>query len=823
MRRSILLVMILIAAMISVSFVHATGPVQPPVSTDTLYVGANAWGPFDADPCYAYDTASGGLLFNVYDTLIQGGNATWGTSETYWEFIPLLSANVPDREVIELQLPDAGINVSDPVSYWTEVGSTWYHIEDWLDAKPLTLGAYDILYIGEYEAQGQPIQDAVTVRAWQVADYSPTTLTLHRYVYEFSIRTDPFITFYDSALNPVDTFDVEDARYSLQRGLVQDQLGSPMWLFYEAYFGRASSWDFGNANTEDGAWMLSKLIDSSVNATENTLQLNLGTAFPESEFKQLLSETWGSILSREWCIGKGCWNGDLFVDNAPVDGIPDWYENLRDTTAPIDTVNTTNYAGTGPYVTSVIDHGSNLVVLQRNPNYWRSWSMVNRPFRKTFLEYVNIEYISTWSSRRDAFTAGQLDICAVSNRYESQLLNSYGDPLYPTIETIKNLQPIMSMNALFYTFTINQTSTHIYTGRLPDGIPTNFFNITEVRKAFSYAFNHTAYFAQACYGEATVRETPSIAGLYPDYYNYAPDPPWTYDINTAKIIQNLQAAMFMQDGVTKSLWDWGGFKLDAPYVASADPPTSSQIAAQIIQNSFAAINSQYGKNFTVNPVAVTSGTYRDGIIAFKLPLWQMGWQSDIADASDWYRVFMKSNGDFSGLQNYSEANGWTTRLGSRTGLNKDVLVERAARTESPSEAAMMYADLQEIYLADNPSLPTDQPTGRKWLQYWVKGWEYNALWPSDYYYHLYKADECWGSVTGPTPGVSDGVCSMRDLGLVASKFGARAPDTSRTPPYDPKWAPGTYSPAGADVYGDRRVDMRDIGFMCHHFGHTSQP
>ena len=40
---------------------------QPPVVTDTLYVGYPSWGPRRADPMGMYDTYGAELIFNVYD------------------------------------------------------------------------------------------------------------------------------------------------------------------------------------------------------------------------------------------------------------------------------------------------------------------------------------------------------------------------------------------------------------------------------------------------------------------------------------------------------------------------------------------------------------------------------------------------------------------------------------------------------------------------------------------------------------------------------------------------------------------------------------
>jgi hypothetical protein len=138
---------------------------------------------------------------------------------------------------------------------------------------------------------------------------------------------------------------------------------------------------------------------------------------------------------------------------------------------------------------------------------------------------------------------------------------------------------------------------------------------------------------------------------------------------------------------------------------------------------------------------------------------------------------------------------------------------------------MYYADLDDIYIMDCPSFPIAQPLERKWMKCWVKGWYYNALYPSNYYYYkLYKADTCIGDVTGPTVGVPDGVCDMRDIGYVAGHFMiAPAPNPHLVPPYDPDWAPGTYGYGGCDLYGDRVVNMRDIGVVASHFGHRHHP
>jgi len=728
-----------------------------------------------------------------------------------------------------------------------------YHISGYVDNDPTIRSPliYDVIYLEEFynvtTFQGWTLLPATT-RTWHVMNFTlgpQSMLRLHRFYYDFQIRTlDPSgnpIRFVDAGGTVVDVFDIYDAEYSLERGLVQDQYGSPMWMFYKPFFDQMNSdyWDTGNVTD---AIALSYLIQDAVEVVSvdpPILRVNVGIPFPNGRinkaFLQIMCGPWASIVSKEYSIGIGCWNGDLFLD-ANQNCYPDWFEtgSLFVTwwrhihRSPYD--NPSTYVGTGPYYNLMVPV-PNLVVLQRNQLYWKGWSA---PQKKAYLEFIDIEYVPDWVERREAFKACQLDMCDVPRVYMSQLLDPSGNPASPEIKTIKNLSPSLMLDAVFFTFTTDPTAPGIFTGSLPDGIPYNFFNNSYVRKAFSYAFNRSSYLSTVYLGEAICRETPDIYCLTPDYYTYGPDPPWTYDINATKVIEMLQQAMFTQDDVTRSVWDWGGFHLIMYYNAGND---DRRMACERMKTTFDEINAANDKAFIIDVVGVDWPSFLNSMEEFMLPAFITGWQADFADADNLKRSFMHSSGYFARIQNYTVENGWTT-LGSNTTLNKDVLIDLALKTsDNSSKRTIYYSDLDGIYIADDPSLPVAQPIGRKWVKYWVKGWYYNALYGAsvspflgtcDYFYKLYKENTCWADVMGaalppqyiPYP---DGVCSMRDIGYIAGHFGAKAPDPYRDPPYDSKWAPGTYGCYGCDVYGDRKIDMRDIGFACAHFGHTTQP
>jgi peptide/nickel transport system substrate-binding protein len=346
-------------------------------------------------------------------------------------------------------------------------------------------------------------------------------------------------------------------------------------------------------------------------------------------------------------------------------------------------------------------------------------------------------------------------------------------------------------------------------------------NNVHVRNAFSYSFNRTKYITEAWYSEGICRETPGILGLIPDYYTKgdgSPAKPWKFSYSLALMEAELKLAMFTQDATTQSLWDWGGFHIDIFYNAGNDP---RRIAMENIKAGFDALNAASGKSFQVTIQAPDWATYLTYMDSSCMPVWGIGWLADYADAGNWYGPYMHTFGDFAIYQHYP-----ATTLGPRTGLNKDSLIDFAFKTPDGPTRANMYADLDDIYLIDNPSLPIIQAQGRRWQKYWVRGWYYNALYPSGYYYNVYKLDTCWANVNGPTAGVPDAKTDMRDVSYVAGHFGAKAPNPGALPPapiYDPKWAPGFLGHGGCDLVGDRKVDMRDVAFAAAHFLHEAQP
>jgi hypothetical protein len=114
--------------------------------------------------------------------------------------------------------------------------------------------------------------------------------------------------------------------------------------------------------------------------------------------------------------------------------------------------------------------------------------------------------------------------------------------------------------------------------------------------------------------------------------------------------------------------------------------------------------------------------------------------------------------------------------------------------------------------------------GRRWTNYWVKGWYYDALYPAFYIRDYYKMDDCWFDMTGPTTAISDGITNMRDIQYLIARFNAKAPQPGVAP--DTRWNGNYGSNGGVDPSGDRLCNMRDIQGAILHFNHkvnTAEP
>jgi ABC-type transport system substrate-binding protein len=327
-------------------------------------------------------------------------------------------------------------------------------------------------------------------------------------------------------------------------------------------------------------------------------------------------------------------------------------------------------------------------------------------------------------------------------------------------------------------------------------------NDDDVGRTLINGQNHyNALIEDIFYNEAAEPPTPLLESLYPDYRDAKV---LAYNYSLADAAADLTAAMFG----AQSVWQTG-FTLTILFNTGND---EGSIVCQMIADFFNRLSTyahRVGPPFTVNIQTIDMNRLISDFVAGEIPACVMDYSADYSDADSFMRVFMHSAGHFASRQNYTAANGW--------GTAKDTLIDQALATVDGPTRASIYQQLQVIYSNDCPSFPLYQPYGRRWCQYWVKGWYYNAIYPSSYFATMWKQDDCWGDVSGATAGVSDGANNMFDIAWLIAHFNHKAPVPGY--PIDPKWV-GVYGANGAvDTYGDRVSNMKDIAFNIRHFNH----
>jgi len=457
----------------------------------------------------------------------------------------------------------------------------------------------------------------------------------------------------------------EDVEYSFERGMVQDYGAGPQWMLFEPLFGTETH----SSRTDDGLIPLDE-IKSKVEVDGDWVQFNL--AMPYEPFLQILSNSWGSILDKEWCIENGDW-----------DGTQASYEALNDPPSggsPIQDV----MNGTGPFKLERWDEGVETVMV-RNDNYWRA------PAK---LERVVIKVVEEWTTRRLMLEAGDADIVDVPRAHIDELEDVEGLTIWKDLPTLQN-------DAIFFQFDISEDSTFVGSGQLDGaGIPSDFFTDIDVRKGIANAFNWEVYLKDALKNEAQQTGSPIVEGL--SYYD-ANAPKYKWDL--AKAEEHLKKAWGGE------VWE-KGFTFTIAYNAGN---VTRKTACEILQENLFNIN----EKFNVLIQVMQWPTLLRGMYAGLLPMFQIGWLADYPDAHNFIFPFMSSEGTFSGWQNYKND-------------EVDALITEGISGTTAAAREATYRKLDQLYIDDVPSFILAQPLGRRYFRSWVKGFYYNPVLPGNF-------------------------------------------------------------------------------------------
>ncbi|OGN96665.1 MAG: hypothetical protein A2Z77_01370 [Chloroflexi bacterium RBG_13_51_36] len=464
----------------------------------------------------------------------------------------------------------------------------------------------------------------------------------------------------------------EDVEYTFERALVQDRAGGPTWMFNYPLLGKFRTRSAGNI-TVTGAE-----IDAAVEIVDTDwVQFNFAFEFPAIQWKQILVQSWGSILDKEWCVANGEWDGDLSGEGWKAYNNPDKQDSYL-----------YNHAnGTGPWKLDLWEAGE-YIRLIANDDYWRGAP----PF-----DTVITQWVDEWSSRKLTLLNGDADHVYVPRAYIGELLD---------IDDLLKISalPELSNDCLFFNMNIDPESDLIGSGMLDgEGIPSDFFTDIHVRKGFSLAFDYDTYLADALLGEGTMLGSPLVNGLA----GYDPDLP-KYEQDLVEAAAELDLAW---GGNLTSL----GFKFTMVYNSGNIP---RKTACEILAEALYSINPLY--QVSILPMAWP--TILDNIFTETetskgpLPLFQIGWIADYPDADNFITPFMFSEGDFAYFQDY----------GSPT---VDAMIEAARFMANGPARDAAYADIHNAYHDDPGGIMLAQPLGRRFFTKYISGFYFNPTIP----------------------------------------------------------------------------------------------
>lgn len=679
--------------------------------------------PESVDPAWAYDTASGEMISNVYDTLVTIDG------ERVDAFLPSIAASWRLDNITGTMSPE---------------GLPWYF----------------------------------------------------RYVFavRHNVRFQPP---YNCTLSP------EDVEYSFEREMVQDRAGGPQWMLYEPLLNTWGAEELGNGNFSDAAnvQLVGRMIDHAVESNSTHVWFNLMFPGAYAPFLQILSQTWSSIMSRQWISnivisGRGLpdWSGDWSLPHADW-GLDhtEWVDHHDPAVSPLDVGGAEGglMYGSGPFILQTYDTNNMFLVMKRNVYYWRGWPA---DFPSTsnmkpagYVDTVKCTWAYDWPTRSMLFLNGDVDICAVPRQYINDTLGK------PGIRCIYPL-PSLSATALFFTFSINTTTPCgpiLPTGTFNEtGIPSDFFgNPTwgiHTRRAFSYAIDYDSWLQEAFMGEAAHPATAILPGL--PYYDPTVE---GYSYNLTRASEEFQSV--------PGLWDTG-FTMTLLSSASSSPRPN---LGDLIKNAVESLNAKFHMKIEYSAWS----QYLRALTNSQLPAFIVGWLADYPDPHDYAYGFYHSLGSFPPWQAYSNP-------------EMDHLIDAGVREPDPVKRAAIYHEIQVLAVEDCPNTMLQQSLTRHFERDWVCGWYYDLSYPGIYAYNLWKwyyvphalADNLTQPLSNYLPADInyDGQVNIIDVAMVARAFSSEF-----GPPIHSRWQ------FRADVNNDRVINIIDITVVAKWFTRTS--
>jgi peptide/nickel transport system substrate-binding protein len=708
--------------------------------------------------------------------------------------VPPTPPNPPARP---MQLYQATIDGGDPET----VDPAWAY--DTASAEMIS-NVYDTLVTmdGEHMDTFLP----VIAESWTIQNITGTTSpegVAWYYRYVFKLRNWANMTFSPPYNYSLTATDVE---YSFERAMTQDRTsGGPEWMFYEPLFNNWGSEGLGTGDLytdEANAHTVGLMIDHAVEQNGTHVWFNIGFPGAYAPFMQILCQSWSSIMSKQWIVNQvpADWDGNwALVRSGWTLDHTEWVDHHDPAVSPLDVGGTEGglMYGSGPFKLTEYNLDGNFFIMNRNVAHFRGWPapfpyMANA-YPKGYIDEFKVTWAFDWATRKPMFLSGEVDFCAVPRMYISEIHQSvtppYTPPNYPQ-DGIRLIQPLpaLSVDGAFFTMDINPITDYgpINAPGVFDelGIPSDFFgNPTwgiHVRKGFAWAFDYARMISEAFLGEAIHPATAIIPGLL------------YYDPTVVGYTKNLvnAAAEFAQVPGLK-------FRIKALYNTGN---LARLTACTIFKDELEALNPL----FHVDILGITWSQYLTAARQQKTPFYIIGWLADYPDPHNFAQPFYHTYGAFASWQKYSNA-------------TFDAKIQQGIETPDGPARAAIYKTIQEMAIAECPSMITIQGKGRHYERDWVVGWYYNPIYSGQYPYNIWKwyytphvrFDPPVQSISYNLPADCnyDGKVDIKDVSTAAKSFGAAS-----GPPVDPRWV------FRVDFNNDRKIDIKDVSYVAKYFG-----
>ena len=548
------------------------------------------------------------------------------------------------------------------------------------------------LYDNLIAYKGSSLDELIPMLATEIPTVENGLASADGTVFSFPIRKD--VKFHSGhVLTP------EDVEYSFERAMLVDPDGGPVWMFFEPLLGVFSLRDVvkmagGDPEFEDPSELSEEvvqkvydLVDATVEVEGDSVVFKLANPYPP--FLQILAKggSWSSIISKEWMIANGDWDGQ------PTSW-PKWHNPAK--------ADMTLYAkanGTGPFKLNIWDTATGQVIFDRFDDYWQG------PAK---LERVVAKYVDEPATRLLLLKTGDADAALIQNMYLDQVRGVEGIVVEEHLPVIANTALIFN-----YSIPIEGNEDIVGSGQLDGrGIPSDFFNDVHVRKAFCMAYDYDAYIDEVALGAGSKPVGPAPSSL-----PYVDTTQAWYDFDLKAAAEEFKKAF---DG---ELWE-KGFQLTLLYNTGND---QRKTAAEILEFGIEQINPK----FQIDVRGMEWATYLDRLRASALPVFFLGWHMDFPDAHNFYMPYLHSTGDFSG---YCGDN-----MIAMAKEYFDDLIEAGIKTTDPEERAAIYGELQKRAKDLAASMYYIDSEDHRVYRDWVKGFVYNPAYSANYdFYSIWK-------------------------------------------------------------------------------------